>query len=151
VALEPLLIEIGDAFAMRAQAARVVLKRDLSVDSLVADADLLRRVLENLIDNGLRHAPAGSSLTLSAARTEAGTELRVADQGRGVPAEQREKIFEPFVQGGAEQPLTRSGRGLGLSFCRLAIHAHGGRVWVEDASPGAVFCVSLPDAAPPAR
>jgi signal transduction histidine kinase len=151
VALEPLLIEIGDAFAMRAQAARVVLKRDLSIDSVVADADLLRRVLENLIDNGLRHAPAGSTLTLSAARTDAGTELRVADQGRGVPAEQREKIFEPFVQGSAEQQLTRSGRGLGLSFCRLAIQAHGGRVWVGDASPGAVFCVSLPDAAPPAR
>jgi signal transduction histidine kinase len=136
---------------MRAQAAHVALKRDLSVDSVVADADLLRRVLENLIDNGLRHAPAGSTLTLSAARSDASTELRVADQGRGVPAEQREKIFEPFVQGSAEQQLTRSGRGLGLSFCRLAIQAHGGRVWVEEASPGAVFCVSLPDAAPPAR
>jgi signal transduction histidine kinase len=149
VALEPLSAEIVDAFAMRAQAARVNLKRDLSLDNLVADEDLLRRVLENLIDNGLRHAPAGSTLTLSAARRGAGIELRVADQGRGVPPEQREKIFEPFAQGSTEQLLTRSGRGLGLTFCRLAVLAHGGSIWIEDANPGAVFCVSLPNATPP--
>jgi two-component system sensor histidine kinase/response regulator len=149
VALEPLSAEIVDAFEMRAQAARVTLKRGLSVDSVVADADLLRRVLENLIDNGLRHAPAGSVLTLSSVRREGGVELRVADQGRGIPAEQREKIFEAFVQGSTEQQLTRSGRGLGLTFCRLAVQAHGGNIWVEDANPGAAFCVLLPDATPP--
>jgi signal transduction histidine kinase len=151
VALEPLSAEIVDAFAMRAQAARVSLKRDLSIENIVADEDLLRRVLENLIDNGLRHAPAGSTLTLSAIRRDAGIELRVADQGRGIPPEQRQKIFEPFVQGSTEELLTRSGRGLGLAFCRLAALAHGGRIWVEDANPGAVFCVSLPNATPPSR
>jgi len=148
VALEPLSAEIADAFTIRAAAARVTLKRDLSVDSIVADGDLLRRVLENLIDNGLRHAPPGSTLTLSAARRDGSVELRVADQGRGVPPEQREKVFEAFVQGSREELLTRSGRGLGLAFCRLAVQAHGGTITVEDANPGAVFCVSLPSAAP---
>jgi signal transduction histidine kinase len=128
----------------------VTLKRDLSVDSIVADAELLRRVLENLIDNGLRHAPAGSTLTLSAARAGEGIELRVTDQGCGVPAEQREKIFEPFAQGSTEQLLTRTGRGLGLTFCRLAVEAHGGKIRIEGANPGAAFCVFLPNAALPA-
>jgi len=148
VALEPLSAEIADAFTIRAAAAGVTLKRDLSVDSIVADGDLLRRVLENLIDNGLRHAPPGSTLTLSATRRDGSVELRVADQGRGVPPEQREKVFEAFVQGSREELLTRSGRGLGLTFCRLAVQAHGGTITVEDANPGAVFCVSLPSAAP---
>ena len=148
VALESLSAEVADAFAVRAQAGRVELKRELLVDSVVADEDLLRRVLENLLDNGLRHAPAGSTLTLSARPREGGVELRVTDQGRGVPAEQREKIFEPFAQGSTEALLTRSGRGLGLTFCRLAVQAHGGNIWVQDANPGAAFCVFLPNPTP---
>lgn len=148
VALEALSAEIVDAFTIRAEAARVALKRDLAVDSVVADGDLLRRVLENLIDNALRHAPPGSTLTLSAARREAGVELRVADKGRGVPPEQRDKIFEPFVQGAKDEIVTRSGRGLGLTFCRLVVEAHGGKIWVEDGDPGAIFCVFLPEKPP---
>jgi two-component system, sensor histidine kinase and response regulator len=145
VALEALTAEILDAFAIRAQDGRVALKRELAIESVVADGDLLRRVLENLVDNGLRHAPAGSSLTLSAERHADGVDLRVADQGRGIPPEQREKIFEPFVQGTAEEILTRTGRGLGLAFCRLAVQAHGGSIWVDDGNPGTVFRVRLPD------
>jgi two-component system sensor histidine kinase/response regulator len=145
VALDGLTAEILDAFAIRAQDGNVTLKRELRIESVIADEDLLRRVLENLIDNGLRHAPAGSSLTISADRHDAGVELRVADQGRGIPPEQREKVFERFVQGSAEEILTRSGRGLGLAFCRLAVQAHGGSIGVEDGAPGAVFCVRLPN------
>jgi two-component system, sensor histidine kinase and response regulator len=59
----------------------------------------------------------------------------------------RERIFDPFVQVESnDRSTSRSGRGLGLAFCRLAVEAHGGRIWVEDASPGAVFCMSFPDA-----
>ncbi|HTV17326.1 MAG TPA: hybrid sensor histidine kinase/response regulator [Polyangiaceae bacterium] len=148
VGLEALSAEIVDAFTIRAEAARVTLKRNLSVDSVVADADLLRRVLENLIDNGLRHSPPGSTLTLSATRRDGAIELRVADQGRGIPVEQRDEIFEPFVQGSKEQLLTRTGRGLGLTFCRLAVQTQGGNIRIEDANPGAAFCVVLPDVAP---
>jgi signal transduction histidine kinase len=72
-------------------------------------------------------------------------ELRVADTGRGVPLEMRERIFDPFVQvESKDRSVSRSGRGLGLAFCRLAVEAHGGRIWVEDANPGAVFCLRLP-------
>jgi signal transduction histidine kinase len=149
VSLESLGANIADAFAARALATKIVLERDFSVDSVVADEDLLRRVLENLVDNGLRQAPAGSTLTLSAVRYAENIELRVADQGRGIPLEQREKVFEAFVQGSTEELLTRTGRGLGLTFCRLAVQAHGGKIWIEDGNPGAIFCVSLPAIALP--
>jgi two-component system, sensor histidine kinase and response regulator len=147
VALDAFTAELLEAFAIRASTTRVTLKCDLEVASVTADPDLLRRVLENLIDNALRHAPPGSTLTIASRRAATGVELRVADQGRGIAPEQRDKIFERFVQGTTEQMLTRSGRGLGLAFCRLAVEAHGGQIWVEDASPGATFCVRFPDAA----
>jgi signal transduction histidine kinase len=70
-------------------------------------------------------------------------ELRVMDSGAGVAPEMREKIFERFVQveGGK---VSRSGHGLGLAFCKLAVEAHGGKIWVEDAQPGAQFVIRLP-------
>ena len=146
VALDALVAEIFDAFAIRAQDANVELRRELGVASVVADADLLRRVLENLVDNALRHSPAASTLVVTAQAVGGDIELRVRDQGEGVAADQRSAIFERFVQGTREEVLTRSGRGLGLAFCRLAVEAHGGSIWVEDGAPGAVFCVRLPHA-----
>ena len=147
VALEELVTEVFDAFSIRARDAKVTLERRLEVGTLQADLDLSRRVIENLIDNALRHAPAGSSVTVSTRSADSSVELRVADQGRGIAPEQREKIFERFVQGSREEALTRSSRGLGLAFCRLALEAHGGRIWVEDGNPGAVFCARFPNAA----
>lgn len=143
--LEAFTADVLEPFVVRAQTAKVSLERSIETASAYADPDLLRRVIENLIDNALRHAPAGSKLRLSAQRGSEGVELRIADNGRGIPEAQREKIFEPFVQGTGEQALSRSGRGLGLTFCRLAVEAHGGKIWIEDAQPGAVFCVRLPD------
>ena len=59
--------------------------------------------------------------------------------------EMREKVFDPFVQvESGKLPTARGGRGLGLTFCKVVAEAHGGRIWVEDAAPGAVFCVRLP-------
>ena len=95
----------------------------------------MRRVLENLTENAIRHAPEGSTVRLRARESEAAVELCVTDAGPGVPAELREAIFQPFVQAKSEQPASRTGRGLGLTFCKLAVEAHGGRIWVEDAPP----------------
>ncbi len=146
VDLGALTAEIFEAFELRARNAQLTLARQVDVHRILADPDLLRRVLENLMDNALRHAPAHSTLQLSVVPGGGATLIRIADAGRGIPSEQREKVFEPFVQGEAEAALaTRTGRGLGLAFSRLAVEAHGGTIWVEDANPGAVFCVRLPD------
>jgi signal transduction histidine kinase len=109
--------------------------------TIAADPDLLRRVLENLVDNAIRHAPPESSVRVSSIDHGATVELRITDAGPGVPPQLRERMFDRFVQGSAP---ARGGRGLGLAFCKLAVEAHGGTIWIEDASPGAVFCVQLP-------
>jgi two-component system sensor histidine kinase/response regulator len=146
--LEPLTTELCEGFELRARNARLTLACQVDVARVKADKDLLRRVLENLVDNAIRHAPAGSIVRLSVIRADEATLIRVANAGHGIPEAQRENIFEPFVQGSAEEALVaRTSRGLGLAFCRLAVQAHGGKIWVEDGQPGVVFCLSLPDGA----
>lgn len=140
-----LVTEVFEALSVRARAKSIELEQDIGSASVSADVDLLRRVLENLLDNALRHAPEESVVRVSAVSRPRDLELRVADLGPGIPAEQRESIFERFVQVDGGSRLTRAGRGLGLTFCRLAVEAHGGRIWVEDGAPGSVFCLSLPD------
>jgi two-component system, sensor histidine kinase and response regulator len=145
--LELLVHDVIDASSAAAKGKGIAIERALEVTRLNADGDLLRRVLENLLDNAVRHAPEGSTIRLTSRSGQGETELRIADGGRGVPPELRERIFDPFVQIESNDGSTsRSGRGLGLAFCRLAVEAHGGRIWMEDASPGAVFCMSLPHA-----
>jgi signal transduction histidine kinase len=136
---------VFDALSVRASAKSIELESDVNVTSAFADEDLLRRVLENLLDNALRHAPEQSVVRVSVASRPDAMEIRIADRGSGVPPDQRETIFDRFVQIDGGSRITRSGRGLGLSFCRLAVEAHGGKIWVEDGAPGAVFCVSLPN------
>lgn len=135
-----------DAFQVRARAREVRIESELErVERFSADADLLRRVLENLLDNALRYSPKGGRVTLAARERSGEIELRVADQGKGVPREQRDSIFDRFVQLSAtDRGQPRTGRGLGLTFCRLVVEAHGGRIYVEDAEPGAIFCIRLP-------
>ena len=143
IAVGALMTDIVAAMQVRAQSARVTLQAQIDPElRLHAEPDLMRRVIENLIDNALRHAPEDSAVTIAAATDAGGTQLRVTDAGAGVPDDQRDKVFERFTQ--AEGASGRSNRGLGLSFCKLAIEAHRGRIWIEDAAPGAVFCVWLP-------
>ena len=147
VELSTLVSQALESVEVKAQAAGVLLEQLLEVNSLYADPDLLRRVLENLLDNAIRHTRKGGRVTLSAVSRSGEVELSVEDAGSGISPEMCEKIFEPFVQiEGGPGAKTRSGRGLGLTFCRLAIEAHGGSIWVEDAQPGARFCVKLPNA-----
>jgi signal transduction histidine kinase len=145
IAIDKLIGEVLEAHQLKAENAGVSLKQMVEVEELRADRDLLVRIIENLLDNAIRHAPGKSEVRVSALRRENAVEIRVADAGAGIPAEMRQRIFEPFVQleaspGGA----SRSGRGLGLTFCKLAAEAHGGAIWVEEASPGTVFCVRVP-------
>src|SRR6185369_4592169 len=144
--LSALVREVCDALGGRAKAREISLRQVVETTSLAADRDLLRRVLENLLENALRHAPLNSVVTVTARSGPGGIELGVADAGEGVPLALREAIFDRFVQvDKPEQATNRSGRGLGLAFCRIAVEAHGGRIWVEDAQPGAQFLLSIPN------
>ena len=138
---EPVL----ESIRVRAAAKEVSLTSQIELQEVSADPDLLRRILENLLDNALRYAPKGSAVTLTTLSQAGELEIRIADQGRGVPVEMRESIFDRFVQlEHGDRTAPRTGRGLGLTFCRIAVEAHGGRIFVEDGDPGAVFCIRLP-------
>jgi signal transduction histidine kinase len=104
-----------------------------NLPALAIDEALLRRVLQNLLTNAIKFTPPQGQISLAAVGTPAGITVSVTDSGPGVPYDQREHIFEKFVQVTGTE---RRGVGLGLTLCKLAIEAHGGRIWVEDAPDG---------------
>lgn len=138
VELRSLVDEVVSGMLARAQEARVELAADLvGPTSLRADPDLLRRVLENLVDNAIRHCPSDSTVTIKSRADDGWVEIEVTDAGAGIPIELRDTIFDKYVQAHRDDGiLSRAGRGLGLAFCRLAVEAHGGRIWVDAARPG---------------
>jgi signal transduction histidine kinase len=140
-AIAPMVEAAAGELRARAQSSGVTLATGADAVEVDADPDLLQRVLANLIENAIRHAPEGTTVEVRATAAERGVVLRVADAGPGVPAALREQVFERFARGGAEP--ARANRGLGLAFCKLAVEAHGGSIWIEDAAPGAIFCVRI--------
>lgn len=107
------------------------------------DADMIRRVVINLIENAVKYTPGQGAVTV-AARSGAG-ELTVAvrDTGPGIPAGEHQRIFSKFAR--LQREAAPKGLGLGLAFCKMAVEAHGGRIWVESQpGKGAVFSFTLP-------
>jgi heavy metal sensor kinase len=110
-----------------------------------ADPDLLRRVLDNLLDNAVRHTPAEGEINLSAEPDAGGWRLDVHDSGPGVPAEARGLLFSRFARPDGARDRTNGGAGLGLALSRAIAEAHGGSlVLVENGSAGALFRLRLP-------
>jgi two-component system sensor histidine kinase GlrK len=102
--------------------------------------------VDNLVANAVRHARPGGWLGVSTALApgSAAVEIRVADRGPGVPAEERTRLFEPFFRGRASEAAGGKGTGLGLSIVRHVAEAHGGRIRLESGGPGACFVLRLP-------
>jgi two-component system heavy metal sensor histidine kinase CusS len=104
----------------------------------------LERLVRNIVENAVRHAPRDTAVTLRASRGDAGHELEVADEGPGVAKEDREKIFEPFYRSSVARS-TEGGAGLGLGIAREIARAHGGDVVLAAATRGCVFRIVLPE------
>jgi PAS domain S-box-containing protein len=118
----------------------------LSLPTVEADADMIRRVVSNLLDNAVKYTPGGGSIRLMAGVEENSVVFTVADSGPGIPKEERHRIFDKYSR--IERVGAPKGLGLGLAFCRLAVKAHGGRIWVDSpAEGGAAFRFSLPQVA----
>jgi signal transduction histidine kinase len=148
---EGLIEQIEPSFRVKAQANRVQLTFSYSLGDkhISGDSSLLTRVVSNLIDNAIRHTPDGGSISVLSRQGPQKTSLLVSikDSGNGIPKEYQQKIFEIFEQLPRTQGGVRSGScGLGLTFCKMAIEAHGGRIWVESegVGAGATFCFELP-------
>ena len=103
------------------------------------DVTMIEQVFLNLLENSIRFAPPGSEIRLVARRTDGHLEVRVADNGPGIPADQRERVFEEFVRGDTRQEA--SGTGLGLAIVRALVSAHDGRVWCEETPGGGTTVV----------
>ena len=152
--LPPLAAQVVERLQPWAQERHIQLAFETSPDELPAvwgDAEILRRVLINLLDNALKFTPSGGTVNgrfhadpNTIPGYESGIVCTIQDTGPGIPPEAREQVFERFTrtnQGGA--PIR--GTGLGLTFCKLVIEAHNGRIWVEDnPAGGSQFVFTLP-------
>ncbi len=151
-ALADIIATAYTALAASAQQAHIRIAAAVPPDlpPACADSDIIERVVINLLDNAVRYTPAGGEVRVSAQPDQPGMlRVSVADDGPGIPPQERAHIFKKFgrVQGSAPLRGAR-GLGLGLTFCQLAVEAHGGRIWVEDSAvSGSVFSFTLPLAA----
>jgi len=104
------------------------------------DAMLVEQVFINLLENGIRHTPAGSGLEVSASADEKAILVTVSDHGAGLKDEELERVFDKFYHDKASP-----GAGLGLAICRAVVNAHGGRIWATNGPDhGAIFQFTLP-------
>ncbi|HDQ35118.1 MAG TPA: hypothetical protein ENN14_02260 [Chloroflexi bacterium] len=122
---------------------RYEIPRDLPPISL--DVERIERVLMNLLDNAIKYTPEGGEICLGVEAYREWMAFSVTDTGPGIPLEDRKRIFQRFaqVEGSSAQ---RRGYGLGLTFCQLAVEAHGGEIWVEPGpnDVGSRFVFTLP-------
>jgi signal transduction histidine kinase len=170
LSMRPILLPIeailGDAMSTALPKAskkgvKLRIERAPVSPSVRADPDRIRQVFVNLVDNAVKFTPQGGEIVLSAREVdgvvagESGlvlmapvkreVEVRIADQGIGIPPHERQRIFDPFYQVDQSSTRERGGAGLGLSIVKRIVEAHHGRIAVEENTPnGTVFVVHLP-------
>lgn len=144
VALRPLLARVVEEARLQAQPkafdVAVVADDDLEAH---ADPERVHQVVRNLLDNAIRHSPAGGKIMLAATRRSDGVTIEVSDEGPGIPPEDVERVFDRFYR--SSQPLDDGGTGLGLSIARWIVELHGGDIRAERSAPtGCRMVVTLP-------
>lgn len=147
---ERLLREAAGAVRIAAthEKKKIKVSAPRGLPELLGDKEMLRRVLDNLLMNAVKFAAAGSEIEAGALSAGKNVEFFVKNRGAGIPAEYHSRIFEKFVQIEDPAPRKWAGKGLGLAFCKLAVEAHGGRIWVEsEPGQGAVFRFLVPNRA----
>jgi PAS domain S-box-containing protein len=142
------LIDLGVLLGRTVAESDVLEERTVHVQAEPIDAwideSMVVRIVENLLVNAAKHTPPTATIWVGAIRVDDGVILRVEDDGPGVPAEERDRLFEPFERG--ERSAPSPGLGVGLSLVARFAEAHGGRSWVEDrVGGGASFRVLFPD------
>jgi len=150
--LAPLVREAVEAFAPLAAARGVTFRTELR-EGLVApvDAEALRQMLVNLLDNAVKYGPPDQTITVGLDAADGKARIRVEDQGAGIPAADRERIWDRFWRLERDRGSAVAGTGIGLSVVRELVALHGGRAWAEEGrgGNGARFVLELPLAAQP--
>jgi len=154
VSIEPVRFDLVEELrAVVARAARARPERTFQLEApdvltVEADRDRVGQVLSNLADNAAKYSPEGGPIRIMAFRDGNEIEIRVSDEGVGIPDDLRERVFDLFVQADGDASRRRfGGLGLGLYITRAIVDAHGGRVWAEpnrESGRGTVVHVRLP-------
>jgi signal transduction histidine kinase len=117
----------------------------MNLPRVCMDVDRIMQTLTNLIGNAIKFAPAGTTIVVGAERVGHMLLVRVVDQGRGIPPDKLELIFERFQQVDGSDARDRGGTGLGLAICRSIVEQHGGAIWVEsELGRGSTFLFTMP-------
>jgi two-component system sensor histidine kinase GlrK len=144
VSLDGLVREAVRSHELVMQSKGQNLSLELEKLALEADAEKLLSIVDNLVGNAVKFTPHGGSITVSARSHAGDAVIDVIDSGPGIPAEEREVIFDSFFRGRAKASARIEGTGLGLAIAREFAEAHGGRIEVVARASGAHFRVTLP-------
>ena len=155
--------EIIEAALTRAESLTsrhvLTIRLEDELPSVRVDARAVAEVVYTLVENATKYAPAGTRITVEATRSsEEAVQIAVGDEGPGIPANLRERVFERFFQVADHGMLSKSrpsGLGMGLAIAKGIVEAHGGHIWIENASEGpgtrVSFTVPVGDDEPPAN
>ncbi len=148
--LEPLVLgdllrDIVDDCRLEADGRRcsIGVKGDLALE-FHGDRELLRRAMENVVRNAIRHTPEGTAVEVNIENTRQAARICVRDAGPGVPDELLQKIFQPFFRADDSRDSSTGGVGLGLAIAYRAVSIHHGHLWAENGSPGLQVWIELP-------
>jgi PAS domain S-box-containing protein len=145
VNLTDLVQQALDTMQAMAESHGVQMVYDPVAITVEADADRILQVLTNLLSNAIKFSSPGSQVRVRTQPLESQVKLQVIDEGRGVPAEKLESIFDRFQQVDATDSKQKGGTGLGLAICRTILIQHSGRIWAErNGDRGTIFNISLP-------
>ncbi|MDY7038297.1 MAG: HAMP domain-containing sensor histidine kinase, partial [Thermodesulfobacteriota bacterium] len=146
-----LLDEVLPQFTQKTASKNISLSFQISKDlpSVPIDQKLIKRVIANLLNNAIRHTPEGGHIkgTIHLLPEKRGVFLSIKDNGNGLEPENHRRIFDKFEQVKLKQAgVSLGSSGLGLAFCKMAVEAHEGKIWVESEGKdkGSTFCFVMP-------
>ncbi|MHB8813880.1 MAG: sensor histidine kinase [Steroidobacteraceae bacterium] len=143
--LRPVVKQVLENQQLTLLSQRVRLDVQVEDVTLVADRGKIRLILENLVSNAVKYSPKGGTIHIKAATTSGSITIDVADNGPGIPKEDRDHVFEAFYTGRAAKSTAVKGTGIGLSVVLEFVAAHGGTVQIVDGEyPGAHFRIRMP-------
>ncbi|MCL5994892.1 MAG: PAS domain S-box protein [Chloroflexi bacterium] len=154
--IHPETVPFGDALAavlpqLRAIARdhRLMVDAPADLPAVQLDRQRLAQVLTNLVSNAAKYSARDTLITIAVRRVDGGVEVDIADEGPGIPLQERQRVFEAFRRGSDDRAWRTKGAGLGLAICKGLVEAHGGSIWIQSREgPGAVVSFKLPVAAP---